>query len=72
MVEGVGGQSLQHRRRGPIRIFIGVQLDDLIGGQTQPLAQHLKGQDRRICLQRGQLWAEQGAGIKPQGRLLSL
>ena len=50
VVERKGRQRLAHSRRGAIRVFVGVQLDDLLGPAAQLLAQHLEGQDGRVLL----------------------
>lgn len=58
--ERQGAERLAHFRRRPIRVLIGVQLDDVLRRAAQPLRQHLKRLDGRVGRQAEQVGAQEG------------
>ena len=57
----VARERLDHRRQRAVGVLVRVELDDALGGNAEPGAQHLEGLDRRVLLQLRQVRVEQRA-----------
>lgn len=60
--EGHGAQSCQHLWRRPIRVFIRIQLHNILCFPPQPLGQDLKGLNGRVGLELEQVRANEVLG----------
>ena len=54
-------KRLDRRRERAVGVLVRVELDDALGGDPEPGAQHLEGLDGRVLLQIRQMRVEQGA-----------
>ena len=59
MIVIILGQRFCYRRQGAIGILIGVQLDNALDRNPQPLAQDFKGLDRCVGFHVGNFGAEE-------------
>ena len=57
----VARKRLGHRRQRSVRVFVRIELDDALGGDPQPGAQHLERLDWRVLLEFGEVRVEQCA-----------